>query len=294
MKVILASVLLAFGVASVAAHDQLESAVQYQEFLKEYSIVGREFRAAKTDLQRKEAVERFAEFPQKFIELADKHRDDPVALLALRQAIQAVISVDSLTQQAWEMNREEFPAGISSDSSGRIVEILMRDHLKSDQLAPICDRMRFGIRGEFEKFLTAALESNPHKNVQGMACLALAQLLRNQLYIADRVFARPEWITRYNDMLGEDDFKAIRGTGRAPLEARVESLYERASQFDDVINIPYSETVAEKARTELFDIRHLSIGKVAPDIEGRDYDGQPFQLSDYRGKVVLLYFWSEY
>ena len=32
----------------------------------------------------------------------------------------------------------------------------------------------------------------------------------------------------------------------------------------------------------------------AQEIEGQDQDGKRFKLSDYRGKVVLLYFWSEY
>lgn len=35
----------------------------------------------------------------------------------------------------------------------------------------------------------------------------------------------------------------------------------------------------------------LSKGKPAPSIRGADADGQSFQLSDYRGKVVLLDFW---
>ena len=41
-------------------------------------------------------------------------------------------------------------------------------------------------------------------------------------------------------------------------------------------------------------IRHLAVGKAAQEIEGVDQDGQQFKLSDYRGKVVLLYFWSEF
>ena len=53
-------------------------------------------------------------------------------------------------------------------------------------------------------------------------------------------------------------------------------------------------TVVEKAKAELFEIRHLAVGKVAPDIEGEDHDGVRFKLSDYRGKVVLIDFWSEY
>lgn len=34
----------------------------------------------------------------------------------------------------------------------------------------------------------------------------------------------------------------------------------------------------------------LSVGKVAPEITGRDLQGMPFSLSDYRGKVVVLMF----
>jgi peroxiredoxin len=45
---------------------------------------------------------------------------------------------------------------------------------------------------------------------------------------------------------------------------------------------------------ELDDILHLSVGKVAPEIEGQDQDGNKFKLSDYRGKVVLLDFWHQH
>jgi peroxiredoxin len=38
----------------------------------------------------------------------------------------------------------------------------------------------------------------------------------------------------------------------------------------------------------------LAVGKVAPEIEGEDQDGRRFRLSDYRGKVLLIDFWSEY
>lgn len=34
--------------------------------------------------------------------------------------------------------------------------------------------------------------------------------------------------------------------------------------------------------------------KPAPEIRGIDADGKSFQLSDYRGKVVLLDFWAAY
>lgn len=38
----------------------------------------------------------------------------------------------------------------------------------------------------------------------------------------------------------------------------------------------------------------LEIGKVAPDIQGKDVDGKDLKLSDYRGKVVVLDFWGDW
>ena len=34
------------------------------------------------------------------------------------------------------------------------------------------------------------------------------------------------------------------------------------------------------------------VGRLAPEIQGIDADGASFKLSDYRGQVVLLDFWS--
>ena len=36
-----------------------------------------------------------------------------------------------------------------------------------------------------------------------------------------------------------------------------------------------------------------AVNTAAPEIEGVDQDGKSFKLSDYKGKVVLLDFWSQ-
>ena len=41
-------------------------------------------------------------------------------------------------------------------------------------------------------------------------------------------------------------------------------------------------------------IQQLTVGKPAPDIAGTDLTGQPFKLSDYRGKIVALVFSAEW
>ena len=52
--------------------------------------------------------------------------------------------------------------------------------------------------------------------------------------------------------------------------------------------------MGEVAEAALFKLRHLSIGRVAPEIEGEDIFGKKLKLSDYRGKVVVLSFWGHW
>jgi hypothetical protein len=73
----------------------------------------------------------------------------------------------------------------------------------------------------------------------------------------------------------------------AKLSREAEALFtEVAEKYAKVGDL------AETAKNELFELRFLSVGKTAPDIEGEDGDGKKFKLSDYRGKVVVLDFWA--
>ncbi len=38
----------------------------------------------------------------------------------------------------------------------------------------------------------------------------------------------------------------------------------------------------------------FEVGDLAPEIEGDDLEGEPFRLSDYRGKVVVVDFWGDW
>ncbi|MDP6447715.1 MAG: redoxin domain-containing protein [Pirellulaceae bacterium] len=279
---------------TVAAGQDATPAQQYQAHMKAYRVAAGAFRKAENDLQRKRAVEQLDTFPDRFLDLAAANPDDPIALQALRQATQAVISVDSAALHAWEISRGDFPVGSRNDSANRIVALLLRDHITSSELAPICDRMRFGVRQEFHKFLDAALDENSNRNVLGMASLAKAQLLHTYLRMVELARDRPGLIARYDTILGKGYLQALEEPQRAALAAQIESLYEAAAEFDDVTNIPFPTTVADRATQELNELRHLSIGKLAPDLKGLDQDAKEFQLSDYRGKVVLLYFWLEF
>lgn len=41
-------------------------------------------------------------------------------------------------------------------------------------------------------------------------------------------------------------------------------------------------------------VAKIPVGELAPDIVGKDLDGNEFKLSDYRGQVVMLDFWGDW
>jgi hypothetical protein len=295
-KIVLLIIALTLNLPAVCLASQTAvgtPAKQYSTLLKEYGPAGGGMRTATTDAERKTAVEKLATFASKFIDLAEKYPNDPVALKALRQACQAVGSTDSAAINAWEINESNFPARSDDSSPGRTVALIMHDHLLSDKIGPIVDRMRYAYRVDYEPCLQAILEKNPHRDVQALTCLSLAQYLSDKLQMLNLSDDRTELGSCFEIVFGEQYLPEWRGRDRAKLEKRIEALFERAaSEYSDVKF--RGSTIGETAKSELYAIHNLGVGKMAPDIVGKDQDGTPLKLSDYRGKVVLLYFWSEF
>ena len=250
-------------------------------------------RKAKNDLERKNAVERIGSFAPRFLELAKEYSKDPIALVALKQAVQAVGTADSAAQITWETNRSHFPVGSLDEAAAKTVALVLRDHLTSDKIGPILDRMRWGYRMEYARCLRIVLEKNPHREVQALACLSLAQFLNDRLRMLQLTGDRPELTKQYAAVFGKNYLPELQRIEQTKLARQVETLFEWAAEDYGDVKIRVG-TIGERAKSELYDIRHLSVGKMAPDIAGKDQDGKQIQLSDYRGKVVLLYFWSEF
>ena len=267
------------------AEGQESPSAQYQALLKEFSDASYAFWQTTTDDERNKIVARVDKLPSKFLDLAEKNPRDAVALDALTQVI---------SLEYWLNTHTSHPGWGKDSWQGKAIAILLRDHLQSDKLGEVCRRVQYCFRQECETFLRAVLEKSPHREVQGLACLRLAQFLLNRLVRLDLLVDQPELASRYEVLYGKDYLAALQRQDRAKVIKEAETLYERASEKYADVKLPYGGTVAETAKTELFELRHLAIGKEAPDIDGVDQDGQQFKLSDYRGKVVLLYFWSEY
>lgn len=121
------------------------------------------------------------------------------------------------------------------------------------------------------------LEKDKRRAVQSIACLTLGQVLKQRA-----------------DSLAEKDAK----TATHLRDESAQALRRAADKYGDV-RIQYDERsfggiIGEKAKKALYELRHLSIGMRALEIDGEDQDGKKFKLSDYKGKVVLLDFWSQY
>src|SRR5262245_59194354 len=143
------------------------------------------------------------------------------------------------------------------------LELLLKEHAKSPQLKKVAQSLIYSERETTEPWLRALLKEATDKEVKGWGTYALGRVLR-----------------------AED------GSGNRNL-SEAEKLFEDvASNYGDVKG--YGQSLADAAKGELFEMRHLGIGQVAPDIQGEDLDGKKFKLSDYRGKVVVIDFWGDW
>jgi 2-oxo-4-hydroxy-4-carboxy--5-ureidoimidazoline (OHCU) decarboxylase len=142
--------------------------------------------------------------------------------------------------------------------------------MKPARLVELCQQLKYSI--DSEKLLRLLYENDQHDEVRGVACLILAQVLEGRAFSLAATDAR----------------------GAEKMHKESETLLEEAAGKYAEVQMPLEGKIGKKAEGMLFDMRHLSIGKLAPEIEGVDQDDKQFALSDYKGKVVLLDFWSEF
>jgi hypothetical protein len=143
--------------------------------------------------------------------------------------------------------------------------------LKAERLASLCQQLGFSADKGSEAILRK-LTKHDTKEVKGVAILGLAQVLKQQA-----------------DEESEKNPKSA-----AALMKESEKLFEEAAEKYADVKAGFRGTVGQTAKKDLYEIRHLAIGKTAPEVEGVDQDGKKFKLSDYKGKVVLLDFWSQF
>lgn len=320
--------------------QQLDDLVkESQQARKDYYKASDE---AKTKEQRQRVNEEYeattGRIAAALLALAEKNSNDAVAIDALSK----VFELDGSVQE-----------------KKKAAELLLRDYLQSDKIAPICQSLTRSFDAAKETLLRTILAKNPHKHIRAEASFALAQGMHIRSYFRHSVpkelrtfdlnalekdvakiwnefagkysadipeerlataclqlcirgvnelestmrilekdkrrriqgiacLVRGQILKRRADALADKDAKAA-----AKLRDESDSTLSRAAEKYGDVNIT-GIIVGDKAKHEQFELRHLSIGTEAPDIVGEDQDGKQLKLSDYKGKVILLDFWSQY
>jgi hypothetical protein len=153
----------------------------------------------------------------------------------------------------------------------RALDLLLQHQVENPKIGTLCTRLATNLTPAGEKLLRAILEKNPNREAQGLACYSLALGLKNRIQRGG----------------GGDVEKMV---------AEATELFQRVST--DYANVKSGNaplaTLARSQSAGLGAMARLSVGKVAPEIEGEDIDGVKFKLSDYRGKVVVLDFWGHW
>jgi len=212
------------------------------------------------------------QFAPRFFKLAEKHPKDPVALHAL----------------VWVLVKRR-----SQPEATRSLQLLGQRHLQSPALDQACRGIARVPATAAEALLRHILEKSPHALVRGKACYYLAYLLERQSSVVNQLRENPDLTERVLQYYGKKYGKHLSSLDRVKLNGKLEKVYEMMGksfadvQMDD-------EKLGDIAETALFQIRYLSLGRVAAEISGEDNFGKEFKLSDYRGKVIMLTFWGHW
>jgi cytochrome c peroxidase len=213
-----------------------------------------------------------AEFVPRFFQLAEEHVADPAAVDAL----------------VWIVTNRRY-----RPESTRAARMLEEGHLKSERIAAACPQLARVVSPAVERLLRTATEKSPHTAVRAQASFHLAALLEEQSRLAGQLAKDPSTKPRVEQYYGKELTQHLAVLDVKKVEAQREQLYAQiAKSFRDA---PTRDgPMGELADKALFAMRHLSIGRQAPEIDAEDTDGVRFKLSDYRGKVVMLSFWGHW
>lgn len=152
--------------------------------------------------------------------------------------------------------------GMYSPEAEKAIDLLMKEHVESSEIAPAIPMLAYSQAPNAERFLRTLMEKNPSGQIKAQATYTLGSLLKNRL----------------------DE-----GSAQGSKSKEAEELFEK------VLSTYASEKeLVKSAKGQLFEMRNLAVGKVAPEIEGEDVNGTKFKLTEYRGRVVVLDFWGDW
>ncbi|NCG12222.1 MAG: hypothetical protein GWP38_02625 [Planctomycetia bacterium] len=181
----------------------------------------------------------------------------PKILKAIEKYVGTEVALAQCSELLYLSSREESQAWMFD----RVSDLMITHYLESESLKNFCTMAHYmGDSPANVKLLRSIFADSPHRDVKAASGYALAKVL---------------------------------GSSKDTREEGLELLKKIGSDFGDVVY--YRDTVyGDKVKGDLFEMEHLQIGCVAPEIIGKEVFGNLMQLSSFRGKVVLLDFWGDW
>jgi hypothetical protein len=259
-------------------------AEQYKALEAEYKKSMADFmtayQAAKTNEERQKLFKDKYPNPQKFaarfLKLAEEHPKDPAA-------VDALVWVFSNSPQGKGTPRE------------KAAELVKRELLQSDKIAPLCDALGRSIDQSGVEALRAILDKSPSANVKAAACLGLGSVSLTRARYAEQFKKQPNLAKAFEGIMGKEAVQEIEKKGAEGMKKEAVGFFERVVKDYPNAKDANGRPLARDAKTKIDGLLHpVEVGKAAPEVEGEDTDGKAFKLSDYKGKVVLLDFWGNW
>jgi thiol-disulfide isomerase/thioredoxin len=143
------------------------------------------------------------------------------------------------------------------------------------------------------EFLQEVMTNNPNREARGNATFALARLMKEKSEVLGWLQNEPGYLPDEWRKFAAEEAKT---TDAPTLRRETVRLFESIIQtYSNCPSLGFKKsTLGEQAAPELYELQHLWIGQLAPDIDGEDLDGGKLKLSDYYGKIVLLSFWGSW
>jgi len=211
-------------------------------------------------------------FVEPFLAFARSHADAPEAISAL----------------TWVL--KYYQRGPEADEA---LKLLADHHADNDQLLPVFQRIGRNPSLVVGQLYRAVLKQNKDPQVLGSACMRHTEYLLRQLELKQEIESTPQNRERYEQFLGKANVDYLRSLKIDAVLVEAESLCLRIEK-DFAELRTFQGILGDLAKRKLFTIRHLSIGRPVANIEGEDVFGQPFQLTDFQGKVIVIDFWADW
>ncbi|HEY2253414.1 MAG TPA: TlpA disulfide reductase family protein [Planctomycetaceae bacterium] len=271
-----------------SAVDRLES--EYQKVEKEFFETPEQKEPTNADsIRRYEAWPGWKYIPR-FLELAEAMPDDEAAFRCCQWIFDRTRNVGNQDKLIFSADQKAW-------------DIVAAHHTHRADLPTLCVRAVEYDGPAQERFLRGLVKrQDVSRERTGFAIVALGELLAHKHNLIEYFEHRPSSKSEFEEFVGHrkspDWGKDLSPANAAKFKPEAIQLFrETHAHFADVpvtLSAPgfrRLNNLGDKAGKSLHALEHLTIGSESPAIVGKDLDGQPLNLRDHRGKVVIVSFW---